>query len=163
VGEALGYFGGRHGGPFGKISRAPGHLAVQQAGRLRGKVVVHAGVHHVEADAVLAAEHVDGGPAAQEVEHHLPGHFRRVGAYARPGHAVVAGKHDHVRLAKHRRKGILNESNLQGQRFQPAQGTQGFGLVVNGSPQLRFEGSRRRVQVKWLHQSGCKRQRNVSG
>ena len=120
-----------------KIARSRTHLRLHQFRMLR-KVGGDSGIHNLEHDAVLSAEDVDRRAPAQEVQHHLRGHFRRIRADAFGGDPVIARKHEHRRILELRGRGALNASDLQSQRFQTSQRAGRLGLAVN--PMLEFGG-----------------------
>jgi hypothetical protein len=84
---------------------------------------------------VLAAEHVDGRAACDEVEHHLCRHRLRIGAHARMGNAMVCCEHHRGRPHQRGRFGVLDQADLHGQLFQPAERAERLGLAVHGSAQ----------------------------
>ncbi len=69
---------------------------------MRRQVPHNADIHHQHRSAHLAGQHVDGGAAAQEVEHHLARYALRIGAHAL-GRDAVVGRHDGYHLVVERR------------------------------------------------------------
>ena len=128
-------FGQTHGGFAGEVSCAlPNALGNQNSIFQITETPFYTRVNNGQRKAVLAAEHIDGRPARQEVQHHLPRHFRRIAAHAFIGNAVVGGKHDYLRCGELWRQRLLDQADLRGDCFQHPQCAGGFGLVVDFMP-----------------------------
>jgi hypothetical protein len=76
---------------------------------------------------MLTAEHVDPASATGEVNHLLPRNLTRTDADAFTLNAVIAAKQQMARVRQAGGECLLDEADLQSQRFQPAQRM--FGLV----------------------------------
>ena len=101
---------------------------------------IPASLRALEGEAVLTREAVGGGAAGEEVEHHLRGHFGRVGADAGAGQAVVGGEDGQARALELGAQRLLHPADLQGQRLQLAERAERLGLAVDGVAQGREDG-----------------------
>ena len=70
---------------------------------------------------IARGELVDGGPAGQEVLHHLPRDFRRIGRDAARRHAVAAGEHRDARPLDPRAGAALPGGQPFGDLLEPAE------------------------------------------
>ena len=84
--------------------------------------------------------------AGQEVLHHLPGDVAGIGRDAAGSQAMVAGAHQHLRIAQARGLAAQHQPDLQGQRLQAPERAQGLGLAV----QLVLQALRQRGVVEVL-------------
>ncbi|GAA3532574.1 hypothetical protein GCM10022394_09860 [Zobellella aerophila] len=105
-----------------------------------GKLGVYTGINHPQGDAMLTGEHIDGRALVEEVMHHLCGHRAGISRYTMPAQAMVGGEYPDLRLAYAWGPGVLDQAQLQGQLFQPAQGAERLGLVVDSLLQLPGQG-----------------------
>ena len=130
--EALRHLVRGHGRAMEEVARTASHFQVDDAPVFR-KVEVHAGIHYLEREAVLAAEEIDAARALRmrEVADLLPRHFLGRDAYAFLDDAVVACKDDILGMTEFRRKGLLDQADLQREFFQPAERTLGLGEIVD--------------------------------
>jgi len=133
-----------------EAGRARSDLGVHEP-RADPEGVIHARIDYGQPEPHLAAEHVDRRAAGEEILHHLPGDFLRIGRHAGARRTVVAGEHhdvgpDDCRRASPLDQGAspLDQADLQRQGFEPAEGAGGLGLAVDqsleGRSQIRIEG-----------------------
>ena len=103
-----------------KISGAAPDFQVDDAA-VAGQVEVHSGIDNLQGEAVLAAEEIDAAGSLRmgEMAHLLPGHFLRGDADAFFNDAVVACEDNVLGMAERRAQGLLDESDLKGERFEP--------------------------------------------
>ena len=124
-----------------EVARAAPYFQVDDAPVFR-QVKVHAGIHHLECEAMLAAEEIDAARALRmrKVADLLPRHFLGRDADAFLDDAVVACKDDILGMTEFRRKGLLDQANLQREFFQPSERTLGLGEIVDFRLQRRAQG-----------------------
>ena len=101
--------------------------------------MVNSDVHDAQFGSGVAAQHVDGGAAAEHVEHHLRGDGPWVGGDPLVGHAVIAGEAADAFPSNGEVGGAAGQAVPHDELLQFAEAARRLGKIVQSGLESRFE------------------------